>query len=74
MLEVEQEERLLFSFGKWTISWQLADENQGIRLYLEQHGLDPNDPQDRHAIENMGPGWRDIVHPQLEKVLEENRA
>lgn len=69
VLEVKPEELLLFSFDKWTISWRLVDEDDGTRLYLEQDGLDPNNPKDRYAIENMGPGWKSIVLPELDKVL-----
>ena len=74
VLDVEPETLLRFSFDKWTIAWRLADEGAGTRLYLEQHGLDPQHAKDRFAIENMGPGWRDDVLPALEKVLEEHTS
>lgn len=71
IIEVKPEEKLSFSFGKWTIIWQLVDEDGGTRLYLEQRGLDPNNPQDRFAIENMESGWKNIVLENLEKLLKE---
>ncbi|MFL0811454.1 MAG: SRPBCC domain-containing protein [Agarilytica sp.] len=71
MLKVNLTESLQFSFGKWTIVWQLKDESSGTRLYLEQRGLDPNHPQDKFAIEHMEPGWSDIVFPNLENTLDE---
>ncbi len=74
VLEVEPEKKLLFSFNKWTISWRLEEEDNGTRLYLEQHGLDPTNPQDRNAIENMGPGWRDVVLPRLGELLDNGES
>jgi hypothetical protein len=74
VLDAEPETLLRLSCDAWTISWRLADEGTGTRLYPEQHGFDPQRPKDRYAMENMGPGWRDDVLPALEEVLDEHAS
>ena len=61
--------RFVYTFkDTWTIDWRLAPEGTGTRLFLEHSGFDLDDPQDRFALENMGPGWRDLVVPRLAEL------
>jgi len=63
---VEPLRRFVYTFNEtWTIDWRLASEGNGTRLFLEHSGFDPDNPRDRYALENMGPGWRDTVLPRL---------
>ncbi len=71
VLEVEPERRLVFTFNdNWTLEWTLVAEGQGTRLLLEHRGFDLDDPRDRFAFDQMGPGWRDEVLPELARVLD----
>ena len=69
ILEVEPQRRLVFSFAKWTVTWRLEDEAGGTRMFLEQGGIDLDDPQGRMAFENMGKGWRDEIMPRIATAL-----
>jgi len=69
VLDLVPEQRLVFAFGDWTLTWRLVPEGSGTRLFLEHAGFDPNDPQHRFAFDNMGPGWRDRVLPRLAETL-----
>jgi uncharacterized protein YndB with AHSA1/START domain len=70
--EVVEPERFAYTFnGTWTLTWTLVPEGRGTRLLLEHSGFDLDDPQGRHAFENMGPGWRDHVLPALARVVEQ---
>ncbi len=70
VLEVEPPERLVYTFnGTWTLTWTLVAEGRGTRLLLEHAGFDLDKPQDRHAIETMGPGWKSTVLPRLAEVV-----
>ena len=72
VLEVEPGQRLVFTFNdSWTLDWRLVAEGDGTRLFLEHRGFDLDDPRDRHAFEQMGPGWRDEVLPDLARLLDE---
>ncbi len=72
VLEVEPERRLVFSFNdNWTLDWTLVAEGDGTRLILEHSGFDLDDPRDAFAFEQMGPGWRDEVLPELARALDE---
>lgn len=63
---VEPPRRFVYTFDtRWTIDWRLEPEGHGTRLLLEHSGFDQDDPRDRYALENMGPGWRDTVLPRL---------
>jgi uncharacterized protein YndB with AHSA1/START domain len=62
----EPHSRFVYTFnGTWTIDWRLVPEGTGTRLFLEHSGFDLDNPRDRFALENMGPGWRDAVLPRL---------
>lgn len=69
VLEVQPDERLVYTFADWTLTWQLRAEGTGTRLFLEHAGFDLDDPQHRFAFDNMGPGWRDEVLPRLAAVV-----
>lgn len=72
VVEVEPERRLVFTFNdNWTLDWTLVAEGSGTRLLLEHSGFDLDEPRDRYAFEQMGPGWRDEVLPELARVLDE---
>lgn len=64
-------ERLVFTFGDWTLTWRLVPEGTGTRLLLDHSGFDPDRPEDRFALDRMGPGWRDEVLPRLAALLDE---
>jgi uncharacterized protein YndB with AHSA1/START domain len=69
VLEVVPHERFVYTFtDTWTLTWTLVAEGTGTRLLLEHSGFDPDNPQDRFAIENMGPGWRDKLLPKLARL------
>jgi len=71
VLSVQPEPRLAFRFGDhWTITWALVPEGSGTRLLLTHEGFDLDDPQDRFALDTMGPGWRDDVLPRLAALLD----
>lgn len=70
VLEVKEPERLVHTLGDWTLTWRLTAEGRGTRLILEHAGFDLENPQHRFALDNMGPGWRDVVLPRLAQVLE----
>lgn len=71
VIEVEPERRLVFTFDVWTITWRLEAEGTGTRMFLEQAGIDLDDPKGRYAFESMGRGWRDDVLPRLGALLGE---
>jgi uncharacterized protein YndB with AHSA1/START domain len=69
VLEAEPYERLVYTFNEsWTLSWQLVAEGKGTRLLFEHSGFDLDDKRGRDAFDRMGPGWRDVVIPQLAEV------
>ncbi|PWU47532.1 polyketide cyclase [Micromonospora sp. S4605] len=66
VLEVVPEQRLVYTFNEtWTLTWRLAAEGRGTRLFFEHSGFDFDRKSDRDAFNRMGPGWRDKVLPQL---------
>ena len=67
--EVEDGRRLVYTFGDWTLSWDLEAEGPGTRLRLEHSGFDLTRPRDQFAFEHMGPGWSHMVLPRLERLL-----
>lgn len=68
--EVVENERLVYTFADWTLTWTLVAEGTGTRLLLEHSGFDLDNPQHRFAFDNMGPGWRDEVLPRLVDVID----
>ena len=69
VVEVVENERLVYTFADWILTWTLVAEGKGTRLILEHAGFDLDDPQHRFAFDNMGPGWRDEVLPRLAEVV-----
>jgi uncharacterized protein YndB with AHSA1/START domain len=69
VLEVAEPELLVYSFHDWTLTWRLVAEGAGTRLLLEHAGFDLDDPQQRFAFDEMGPGWRDVILPRIDAVL-----
>ena len=70
VLDVEPPERLVYTFGDWTLTWRLRPEGHGTRLFLEHSGFDPERPDHQFAFDNMGPGWRDEILPRLGALLD----
>lgn len=66
VLEVVPEQKLVYTFNEtWTLTWRLAAEGRGTRLFFEHSGFDFDRKSERDAFNRMGPGWRDKVLPQL---------
>jgi len=70
VLEVEPNERIVFTFADWTLTWQVRPEGTGTRLFLEHAGFDLDNPQHKFAFEKMPEGWRDDILPRLASMLE----
>jgi len=72
---VEDARLLSYTFGEgdvdWTITWRLAPEGVGTRLFLEHGGFDLDDPRQATAFDNMSRGWAGKVLPYLARRLEE---
>lgn len=69
VLEVVDGERLVYTFGDWTLTWRLVAEGTGTRLFLDHSGFDLDNPQHRFAFDHMGPGWRDEILPRLDALV-----
>ncbi|MEV6344326.1 SRPBCC domain-containing protein [Actinoplanes sp. NPDC051851] len=52
-----------------TVTWTLAPEGRGTRLFLRHEGFDPDDPLQRQALRIMGGGWRSHIMRALETSL-----
>jgi uncharacterized protein YndB with AHSA1/START domain len=52
-----------------TVTWTLAAEGRGTRLFLRHEGFDPEDPLQRQALRIMGGGWRSHLWRRLEAEL-----
>ena len=61
VLEVEPERLLTYTFAEGvldtTITWRLAPEGSGTRLFLVHDGFEPGS----EALEGMGNGWPKIL-------------
>ncbi|GAA2744821.1 SRPBCC domain-containing protein [Kitasatospora cinereorecta] len=72
VLAVEPERMLRYSFAEGsldtTLTWRLAPEGEGTRLFLEHAGFDLASPLGRTALEGMGRGWPDVLD-RLGRVL-----
>lgn len=65
VLEVEPGRLLKLSWSDgriqgWTVTWRLAPEGRGTRLFLDHEGFDPDDPLQRMSRRIMGGGWRAV--------------
>ncbi|MEV6208300.1 SRPBCC family protein [Kitasatospora sp. NPDC051914] len=62
---VEEERLLRYTFAEGnldtTITWRLAPEGHGTRLFLEHAGFDLDSPMGRAALDGMGKGWPDVL-------------
>lgn len=63
--EVDPERLLAYRFAEGTldttITWRLAPEGRGTRLFLTHAGFDLDSPMGRKAIEGMGEGWPHVL-------------
>ena len=72
VLEVDPPHRFVYTFTPaWTLSWRLAAEGTGTRVFLEHSGFDLDDVGMAEAFDRMGPGWRDVVLPRLVQAAEQ---
>jgi uncharacterized protein YndB with AHSA1/START domain len=75
---VEEDRLLSYTFGEgdvdWTITWRLVAEGAGTRLFLEQGGLDLDDPRHQVAFRDMPHGWANHVLPRLARELADATA
>jgi uncharacterized protein YndB with AHSA1/START domain len=52
-----------------TVTWRLAPEGRGTRLFLEHAGFDPDDPVQQLSRTIMNGGWRSHVMRRLAEFL-----
>ncbi len=74
VLELAPERRMRWSWRGGdldsTVTWTLAAEGKGTRLFLLHDGFDPEDPFQRRALKIMGGGWRSHVMRAIEAEIE----
>ena len=74
VLALEPERLLTISWAggadvRTTVTWRLAAEGHGTRLFLDHEGFEPDDPGQQLARRIMGGGWRSRMFPALAAVL-----
>ncbi|NYF60134.1 SRPBCC family protein [Micromonospora purpureochromogenes] len=73
VLEVDPPRRLRWAWRGGSldteVSWTLAPEGRGTRLFLEHSGFDPDDPVQQRTATLLGGGWRSHVWRRLEEIL-----
>jgi uncharacterized protein YndB with AHSA1/START domain len=73
VLELEPQRRLRLAWRggtlDTTVTWTLATEGHGTRLFVEHAGFDPDDPTQQHTASILGRGWRSHVMRALEATL-----
>jgi uncharacterized protein YndB with AHSA1/START domain len=52
-----------------TVTWRLAEEGTGTRLFLTHDGFDLGNPAHVRAMQTMGGGWRGHLARRLESTL-----
>lgn len=52
-----------------TVTWTLAPEGTGTRMFLEHAGFDPDDPGHQRTRAILGGGWRSHGMRRLDDVL-----
>ncbi|WP_433534691.1 SRPBCC family protein [Micromonospora sp. CA-249363] len=52
------------------VTWTLAAESRGTRLFLEHSGFDPDDPLQQRTYALLDGGWRSHVWRRLTTVLD----
>ncbi|MCL2463868.1 MAG: SRPBCC domain-containing protein [Micrococcales bacterium] len=69
---VEPGELLAFTFGEGgvgtTVTWRLAPEGDGTRLFLEHAGWDLDTELGRNGHRGMGAGWPHVL-PRVDAAL-----
>jgi len=65
VLEVQEGRLLRYSFGEGvldsSVTWRLAPEGSGTRLFLTHDGFDLDSPVGRQAYDGMGNGWPTVL-------------
>jgi uncharacterized protein YndB with AHSA1/START domain len=51
------------------VSWSLTPEDTGTRLTIVHSGFDPDDRQQRQALDAMADGWGGTIVARLRDVL-----
>lgn len=73
VLEIDPERLLRISWRggnlDTTVTWRLAAEGRGTRLFIEHEGFDPQDPGQQYARRVMGGGWRSHMFRRLDTLL-----
>lgn len=72
--ECVPEQKLVYTFGDWVLSWTLAAEKNGTLLTLVHSGFDMSKDLDVFAFNNMGKGWGTTVLPRLADQLAREAA
>jgi uncharacterized protein YndB with AHSA1/START domain len=75
VLEIDPPRRLRISWRggpgvDTTVTWELAAEGRGTRLFLTHDGFDDTDPAQRNVMRILGGGWRGLLLERLSKVLD----
>jgi uncharacterized protein YndB with AHSA1/START domain len=74
VLAVEPERLLRISWRggtlDTTVTWTLAPEGRGTRLFLEHDGFDPDDPTQQFSRRIMDGGWRSKVMAAFRAALD----
>ena len=52
-----------------TVTWRLAQEGTGTRLFLRHDGFDDSDPTQRATKKILGGGWKGHLAKRLEQTL-----
>jgi hypothetical protein len=52
-----------------TVTWRLAPEGSGTRLFLAHEGFDDTDPGQQAVRRILGQGWRGHLPRRLQQVL-----
>ncbi|WP_329312525.1 MULTISPECIES: SRPBCC domain-containing protein [unclassified Streptomyces] len=69
MLAVRWQDASGTNRADWTITWTLAPEGRGTRLFLVHEGFDPDDDLQMMARKIMGSGWRTHIMDALDRVV-----
>jgi uncharacterized protein YndB with AHSA1/START domain len=73
VLELQPERRLRLAWRggtiETTVTWTLAAEGRGTRLFLEHAGFDPDDPTHQRIAAILNQGWRSHVLRALSDLL-----
>jgi uncharacterized protein YndB with AHSA1/START domain len=52
-----------------TVTWRLAAEGTGTRLFLSHDGFDDADPRQQATLRTLGNGWRGHLPRRLQDLL-----